>query len=218
MNYPWREGDDLGNFLLTILNALSVLSFPLMILNVFGAIVAGIWLMLLGEWGTIGVGLLGGIFGSLAVSFLLLPIMLFMAPAAHLIEKRNNAGFAFFVGLTLIYQVVIMTLWCCGILHYFMKDATAVNYIPTLIWSYSVATGPWAYLASKDQVPGAENIYSLLMTFFAELAYVIIMVLILFSSFDFWDLVKVFLGIMFLGMILQLAIAIQLSKEQEGFI
>lgn len=31
---------------------------PIMLLNVFGGIVSGIWLAILGQWGSIGVGIL----------------------------------------------------------------------------------------------------------------------------------------------------------------
>ena len=40
-----------------LMGLIAALSAPIMILNVLGGIVSGIWLAILGQWGTVGLGI-----------------------------------------------------------------------------------------------------------------------------------------------------------------
>ncbi len=49
----------LGSAIVTIISGIfGVLSIPLFFLNMFGGIVSGIWLMVLGRWGEFGLGII----------------------------------------------------------------------------------------------------------------------------------------------------------------
>lgn len=48
---------------------LSTFAILLGIFNLFGGIVSGIWLVILGEWGVIGYGILALIVSSMGISF-----------------------------------------------------------------------------------------------------------------------------------------------------
>ncbi len=74
----------------------TVLSAPLGIINMFGGIVAGIWLAILGEWGLIGYGIAALFISGIGLGIAMMPGMLFLAPAAALREEGNKAGFYFF--------------------------------------------------------------------------------------------------------------------------
>jgi hypothetical protein len=52
---------------------IALLVLPLMLLNVLGGIVGGIWLIVLGEWGALGVALIAIVFGAIICSFALMP-------------------------------------------------------------------------------------------------------------------------------------------------
>ena len=85
---------------------ITALSIPLMILNMLGGIVSGIWLIILGEWGAVGTGL---IFFSVSTGLLglaILPAMLFAAPAALCAAKGKTFGLVCFGALSSIYTLV----------------------------------------------------------------------------------------------------------------
>jgi len=197
------------------MNIISVLSAPIMILNFLGVLVALIWLVFLGEWGLIGKGILNMIVAPWGLSIALLPGMIFAGPVFHFSQKKSNLGLVFFAGLGSLYTILIITVWCLGVLYFYMRGAISENFIPTLIWSYLIATGPWAYMASKDQGAGTQGLYSGITTFFAQLAYLVVMILILFSPQRFVVLASVFLGIMLFGMISQLMLAVNIDKERK---
>ena len=125
-----------------LMGLIAALSFPLMILNLLGGIISGVWLAILGEWGTIGNGLLFLFTSTFLIGFALMPSLLLDVPAVYCAEKGKTIGLVFFGGLSSVYTLALVTVWCCGILYMFVKDATSASLIPRLIWSYGVATGP----------------------------------------------------------------------------
>jgi hypothetical protein len=193
---------------------ITALSIPLMILNLLGGIVAGIWLALLGEWGTIGYGIAAFFMSSFALSIILMPSMLLAAPAAYYAERGNTFGLLCFGSLSSLYTIGVITAWCCGVLFFFVKEATQASLIPTLIWSYGVATGPWAYMASKEQ-QGGSGFASTIATFLAELAYAVIILLILLTSITGAQAIKTFAGFMVVGLVIQMTFAFLIQKEMN---
>jgi len=152
----------------------------LLILNALGGIVSGIWLALIGEWWALGVGLVGLLVSHFLVSILLMPSVLFAAPAAALSERGKHGVATVLAGVSSLYTAALIAGWGIGILYFFASRATAGSVIPLLIWSYGVASGPWSFLASKDQ-QGGGNEYSAMATFFLQAGYVVAIVLVLVS-------------------------------------
>lgn len=127
-----------------LMGLVTALSIPLMILNMLGGIVSGVWLGVLGEWRIIGAGILVFFVSTGLLGFALMPSLLLAAPAAYCAEKGKTGGLVLFGALSSFYILALITAWCCGILFMFVKDATPGSLIPRLLWSYGLATGPWA--------------------------------------------------------------------------
>jgi hypothetical protein len=66
---------------------IGLLSIPVGLLNFGAAIIGGIWLAILGNWGLLGLGLFSMFVSSYGISFALMPGLLFFAPGALAIEK-----------------------------------------------------------------------------------------------------------------------------------
>jgi tetratricopeptide (TPR) repeat protein len=194
---------------------MKALSVPLTILNLLGAIVSGIWLVIIGEWRPVGIGIFFFFGSSFLLSFALMPGLLLAAPAAWFAAKGRTLGLVLFGALSSIYTLTLITLWCCSVLFLFVKDATASSLIPRLIWSYGIATGPWAYMASQEQGPDGEGFAAAMSTFFAQLAYLVIMMLVLFMTITVLGAIKVFAGFMLVGLVLQITVAVMMEKERK---
>jgi len=195
-----------------LMGLITTLSIPLAILNMLGGIVSGVWLGILGSWGAIGLGILFFIVSTSALGLVLMPSMLLAAPAAYCAEKGKTFGFICFGALSNLYIIAVITIWCCGVLFLFVKDATSSSLIPRLIWSYGVATGPWAYMSSEKQQGGFASI---LATFLAELAYMVIMLLVIFTPIILLQAIKIFAGFMLVGLVIQMTFAIMIQKEMK---
>jgi len=193
----------------------AALSIPLMVLNILGGIVSGIWLAVLRDWGTIGLGIGLFLVSTLLLGLALMPSLLLAAPAALFAERGKMIGLVFFSTLSSLYILALITVWCCGILFLFLKDATAANLIPRLIWSYGAATGPWAYMASKGPDPDAQGFGPMFATFLAELAYLILMLIVIFSGITLLGAIRVFGCFMLVGLVVQITFLAYLQREQQ---
>jgi hypothetical protein len=191
-------------------NIISTFAIPILILNLLGGIVSGVWLAILHDWNPIIIGVSVFILSTFLISIVLMPSMIFIVPAGICIKNRNIFGALFWGALNNIYTIGIITLWCCGVLFTFMKDASGSNFLPRLIWSYGIATGPWAYLASKEN----DNFASSNGTFMAELAYIVVMIIIIFNGIEPIQAIKIFSGFMIFSFILNMIIAYFLQKEE----
>lgn len=60
-----------------------MLSLPFVILNLFGVIVAGIWLAILGDWRSIGYGIAIMIVSTFLLSIVLWFAIIFIGPAIY---------------------------------------------------------------------------------------------------------------------------------------
>jgi hypothetical protein len=184
---------------------LTALTVPIAILNMTGGIVSGIWLAILGEWGEIIRGIILIVVSGFTISFALMPGLLFAGPAALAMEKSKKILGIFFGSLSVLYTVELITVWCILIMWFFVTSATERSLIPMLIWSYGVALAPWMWLAQKDQ-QGGGNEFSIFTTFFAQLSYILSMIMFFLGA-TLGAIAIIFGLIMLLGSILQMSIA-----------
>ena len=177
---------------------------PLMVLNAFGAVVSGLWLALLGVWWQIGYGV-AALFLTFLLGIIMMPGLIFALPAAHLFEKGRTFLAFPFVLLSELYTYGVITAWCILVFYIFMSRANRETFWPLLIWSYGVALGPWAYMAEQEEQGGLEA--ATMTTFFAEIAYVIMAVVLIFGDVTLVELGIVFVSVMIVGMLIQMRIA-----------
>ncbi len=200
--------------LMTLLQALvALLMVPLMVLNFFGGIGSGIWLAILGEWWAIGYGFVG-LFSHFLLGIILMPGLALGVPAALLLEKGMTILAFPFVFLSQVYTYAIITGWCILVFYIFMSRADHDTFWPLLIWSYGVALGPWMYMAQKEMQGGTGDAAAM-TTFFAQIAYITMALVGIFTRASIVDLVMVFGGIMLLGMLIQTAFGFALMREQN---
>jgi len=192
-----------------ILAFMGMISFPLALINMFGGIISGIWLAVLGEWNAILWGFIALLSSHFLLGFALMPAMLFAAPAAYFAERFKPLFYVFGL-LGALYTVAIITIWCAYVFNVFVLKADSFSSaIPLLLWSYGVATGPLAYMASKE---GPDNLGSLAVTMFAQLGYVVMILLALLSSANISQVIVVFGLIMLIGMFLQFSMALVFQR------
>jgi hypothetical protein len=184
---------------------IALLIIPLILLNCLGAVVSGLWLALLGVRWPIGYGV-AALFSTFLLGIIMMPGLIFGLPAAYLLEKGRTFLAFPFVFLSQLYTYGVITAWCILVFYIFISRANHETFWPLLIWSYGVALGPWVYMAEQEQQGGNE--FSTMTTFFAEIAYVIMtVVLIIFGDVTLVELGIVFVSVMIVGMLIQTRIA-----------
>jgi hypothetical protein len=178
-----------------IARVLGVISVPLMVLNFISGFVSGIWLLVIGEWRSVLLGIAIVAVASFALGIVLvLPTLLF----AGLVSTGKEALQHISVVLSSLYVGTIIVVWCTVILLVFLGRTSPRNLIPMMLWSYEVATGPWAYMASKDR----DNTYSMISTVFAEVGYAVVLVMIFFGSPSVGSMVMALAACMLIGQVI----------------
>ena len=172
-----------------MIKLINLLTFPLLIFNLFGGIIAIIWLLVLGEWQVIVFGFITASLSPYIIGLLLLPRLLF-----HLYLERNNnkknPGFWFSL-LGNFYLMLAVILWSLGVLYLNLELATSSTFVPVIILSYSIATGPWMESTRRKRM---NNKYEVFLLFSLELAY-LVMLIQLFLEFSLKAAVISFLAI-----------------------
>lgn len=199
-----------------LLSLFKVLGVPLLILNMFGGIVSGVWLAILGKWGAIGSGIAVMLVGSLLLGIVLMPGLIFAAPMAYFAERNFKIGAYFFGLLSSLYTVAVVTIWCVAILYYFTKMADSNSTIPILIWSFGVALGPWEWMAQKEIQQG-EGFASVVATFFAQIGYLVMIIMVYFFRVTIMEVIIAFGGIMIVGLILLFITAMQIEQDTQRY-
>jgi len=174
---------------------LEILTIPILILNMVGGIIAGVWLAFLGEWRLILIGIILLFTSHFYLSLLMLPGMLFAPIAIRLYEKKNPLGHLF-VFLCQFYTNLLIVGTCAFaffICTNFYDGESKFGLIPYLLWSWGMALGPWQFFQSKEP----DNEFSARTLLIATIFY-------------FLFLISIFLGPIFLLLIFALFLLILL--------
>lgn len=180
---------------------------PIMFLNGFGVIGAVIWLLVIGEWRWVLAGIGTMIFAPFLLGLAMLPSVALGAPAIFFARRRITIGVYFFSFLSSIYIYGLISAWCGGVTLYFMRETNPHNYWPLLVWSYCVATSPWTYMAQKDD----ESIASFVAAFFAQVAFIVMMVVVAFGA-ELSAGVQVFTLVMMVGIFFHMRLLAEVNR------
>ncbi|MBI9078466.1 MAG: hypothetical protein JEY79_01840 [Pseudodesulfovibrio sp.] len=175
-----------------------------------GGLVAIIWLMVLGEWGTLGYGLLYVAGSTFLIGFALMPGMLLAVPALWALEKGKKMLGIIFGLIPTTYTYALMIAWAAFSFVTFMKRADNESYIPVLLLSYMVAAGPWAYMASKE-----DNPYSGISSVFCSFSYILVMIAVYFFRPTAIELIELFSAPLIFALFFTTYLSYRVDKEEE---
>lgn len=136
----------------------TIAMIPLFLLNTLSGVVGGIMLAMDGQWRIIGLGLASGFLGPIAISIALIPGMALSVPAFSAYERTGVVGkilSAPFLLVSMGWTIAVMGIWGWGIFTFlgnwnYYRGADLAH----VLWAYSAATAPWAFLAQKDAQGG----------------------------------------------------------------
>jgi hypothetical protein len=190
---------------------LEILSVPIMLLNMVGGIVGGIWLAIIGEWRLIGIGLFLFFTFHWILSIIMIPSMLISRVALYFLEKKNKIAYLFGYLVQVYTNILIIgtCIFAFFICSRFYNGDIDFNYIPYLLWSWGMALGPWQFFASKEP----HNEFSAVTLFSASIFYFLFLISIFINLGLAWIILIIFLIIQLIVLpIFNMFMAIRLSK------
>jgi hypothetical protein len=184
----------------------AIFQIPIVILNIFGFIGAAIWLLVIGQWTSVIAGIAISIAAPFFLGLALLPTMILAVPSVRFAERGFTIGLYFFTFLSSVYVALLITGWSGAITFYFLKDAPSYAFWPLLIWSYGVATSPWTYMAQRD-----DGVASVMAAFFAQAAYVVMMIAIIFGA-DLTSAAQIFSLVMMIEVVCHMRLLAEMKR------
>lgn len=140
----------------------TLLALPVLLLNFLGGFIGGVWLLFEGDWRLVVFGLFYGFVGALGLSLVLLPGMIFALPAVKAAESGHPTLGALIGAPSMAWTLLVVTVSC--VMVFSRINTIGEGGLPYLLWGYSVAVGPWTYMASKDPDHTPANGATLLAT------------------------------------------------------
>lgn len=195
----------------------AVMALPVMILNLLGGLVGGVWLLYLGEWKVVGACLIFALFGNYVIMGPMLISLIFALPAEAAAKKGNQKTLMFWAGLASFYTALVMIVWASGSLVLLSEFAHKKGHIllPFLLCSYGVATAPWASMAQKEMDASGHN-PSAAMTGYLSIGYAFAMVAALLGA-DYGLCIAVIAAAGLGGTVINLIEAAQLERARREF-
>lgn len=159
---------------------MNILSLPIIILNIFGGIVGVIWLIFLGEWKLITIGILLVLTSHWIISILMIPSLPLIGIAAYFYEIKSFWRYVF-AFISKLYENILIIATCIFAFYLcssFYNGDIGVGYIPYLLWSWVIALSPWQFIASKNP----DNEFSPIIVFNASVFYLLFLISIFINS------------------------------------
>lgn len=152
----------------TVNGLLAISLVPFVILNFASGIVGGVWLLFLGEWLLVVQVILLSIFVPFAQTILLLPTIPIGMLTIYFFDKSRM-----FIGGTLAFinMFYVQAIGLGWAILVFLGMLTLANggSFPYLLLGYSMAAGPYSYMASKE---GPDALGSFVAVWLVQFTYV----------------------------------------------
>lgn len=143
-----------------------------------------------------------------------MPHILLAVPSLALLNRGKIFLGRVLLGIGTLYMTVVMWGWCVFITEGFVTHTREASLFPILLWSYGVATGPWTYLASKDQQNGG-NEFSMISVLFLQAGYIIGATLFLLDATAPQRFVRPLAGALLLSWIVQQILGGRLLRQER---
>ena len=144
-----------------------LVSFPILLINSFGGIIAFVWLIFESEWTLIIQGIVAFFVSSFIIAIAFLPAFGVALIGMFFYKmKIKILAYPIFYISTLI-NIAVISIWTLVVFSYALDHSSPeTSKIPITLWAYGVAVGPIQYMASKE---GSENVGAQLLTSFSSL-------------------------------------------------
>ncbi len=139
----------------------------LAVLNVFGGIVSGIWLVVKGEWRLVLLGFMFSFAMRWVWTLASLPAMGLAAILFGTSHSRTrwvvlSGGF-----VVAAWNALLIGVWTLLVFAFFIGHAERETVIPLLLWGYSTTMAPLSYMASYEPPDSPGTSFGLLLAVFS---------------------------------------------------
>ncbi len=151
------------------LGLLTLIASSLAILNFTSGIIAGIWLLLIGEWQFLLFGIILGFIMPFVYSIAFLPQLLLLPLFIKFGEKGHKLLFSIFGFILALYNHLILGFWVSFVFSIMIQ--AEFNPILIWLWGYATVMAPIGYMAGKED---RDSLGTILGAFFCQVSYIVL--------------------------------------------
>jgi hypothetical protein len=192
---------------------IEALSVPIMLLNIFGGIVASIWLIAIREWPLVLIAVIAVLIMSFVIGIALIPAALLALPGFAMVKKGTGIFGHFLMFCGILYTYGLLWFWSMLVFWWFANqfEIDGRGLIPLMLMAYVVATTPVAIMASRDREPSTAAT----ITTFSVMAGCMIYMLLLIFGVNLGIANLVFMGVVAIGLFANFVISVQVTTEMK---
>jgi len=190
---------------------ISVLTAPLVLLNLLSGLIGGVWLIVLGEWGDALWAIVVSYFSTYLISLILMIPLAILLPTTFLLNKGfigKVLSFPFQL-LSGISTWLIVGFWGLFVFYTALGAVGNNPAMPYLLIAYGISVGTWGFMSSKEDSP--EQYAFLLLA--SQLSSVFLLVTLGLLEISITKIVTIYFAILLSGFVLQIITGFSQSIE-----
>ena len=195
--------------------AISILTIPLVGLNLLAGLIGGVWLIVLGEWGDALWAIVVTYFSTYLISLILMIPLAMLLPAAFLLNKGfigKVLSFPFQL-LSSISTWLIVGFWGLFVFSTALGAVGDNPVMPYLLIAYGISVGTWGFMASKE---GDSEQYAFLLLA-SQLSSAFLLIALGLLDIAFIKMITIYFAILLSGFVLQIITGFsQLVRNREN--
>ncbi len=130
--------------------SIAAISSFLALLTVFGGIVSGIWLVVIGEWNFVLAGFIFSVVMPAIFAVACLPAIALIALFLGNDVSLNRTISTILSFLNAFWVASLISVWTLFVFHYFMSNSNNNSFILLSLFGYSITMSPLVYMAEKE--------------------------------------------------------------------
>lgn len=197
-------------------------AFPLGVLNALSGIVSIVWLLFLGDFKTLGIGVAVYFLSSFAIALLMLPgaaLSVAMVALIGSVGPRSPVGLVG-VGVNKLYHVLAIGSWCLGMLLLFnelgVRNTDNDTMLPYALAGYALAVSPWINVAKQEMATSENAMGTVMAVFFAQLATATVTILGWLGALSGLGFLELYCGILIVGWFIQVYFSAQELRHMNA--
>lgn len=146
-------------------------------LNLFGGLMAGVWLVWIGQSARVGAGILLTVLMPAAWLVASIPVTGLTALALREPEKAGRLRIAVFASIAALWHAGLIAAWTFYAFSVLTTDPRDCPRVPLLVWAYSTVRAPLSYMASWDDADHSGTNMAILQAFLSCVLLIILWIL-----------------------------------------
>lgn len=193
--------------------ALSIVIGVIAVINITGGLIGGIWLLISGGVNIVIYGFIISVLMPTIYTIVSFPSLGLVTLLARAIEKGKIKSVNILASISFLYEKGLLIAWVYLVFHVVVISLPTLPLLGRILWAYSVAISPLAYMARKE----GENagLGTSLGVIYAILAFIILCVFYITTGIT--SITWLIIGVLILPLLIVMLMSFNVGLKEKNF-